>query len=106
MKHIKVQSDYSPDTYMKMVQTDDGDIVFKICGEGEMRIATSGGQFHGEKMVKVVKACVALMDAINMSDEEVEDTSPCDRCVHRNSIEHCLCCPNCDNVDDYDDEEI
>ena len=130
MKHIKVQSDYSPDTYMKMVQTDDGDIVFKICGEGEMRIATSGGQFHGYKLVKIVKVLDAFMDAINMKDEELEDNSPCAGCTHRDGcgimnfdttgmseeeqfIEHCVGCPcgdgcecnreqGCENYDDED----
>ena len=70
MKHIKVHSDYSPDTYMKMVRTDDGDVVFKISGAGEMRIATNGGRIHGKKLIAVLQAANALMDALSMTDDE------------------------------------
>ena len=96
MKYVKVQSDYSPETYLKMVRTDDGDIVFKICGEGEMRIATSGGQFHGKELVEIVKALDTFMDVINKSEEKSKDASPCTKCIHRNSIEHCVSCPDGD----------
>lgn len=85
MKYIKIHSDYSPDAYMKMIRTDDGDVVFKIGGKGEMRIATSGGQFHGKKLVAICDAVSALMDAFSMCDDnsENEDTSRCAGCVHR-----------------------
>lgn len=72
MKYIEVHSDYSPDTYMKMVRTDDGDVVFKICGSGEMRIATSGGHLHGKKLVAVLQAANDLMDAFSLTDECLE----------------------------------
>lgn len=72
MKYSKAHSDYSPDTYMKMVRTDDGDIVFKICGTGEMRIATSGGHYHGQKLAAVLRAANALMAALSMEDEEAQ----------------------------------
>lgn len=71
MKYINVHSDYSPDTSMKMVRTDDGDVVFKICGTGEMRIATSGGHLHGKKLTAVLQAANALMDALSLADEEI-----------------------------------
>lgn len=66
LKHIKVQSDYSPEMYMKIVCTDDGDVIFKIIGNGEMRIATSGGQFHGKKLNAVIAAANALVDALSL----------------------------------------
>ena len=58
------QSDYSPDTTMRITMTEDGDVIFKIRGPGEMRIATSGDQFHGEQLVKICAAAMALMQAI------------------------------------------
>lgn len=112
MKCVKVQSDYSPNTYMRLVQTDDGDIVFKICGDGEMRIATSGGRFHGKKLVAVCGAISDLMDALEMPEDEIskEDYSPCKGCFYRGGCgwmlfgtpgmteeeifeEHCCGCP-------------
>ena len=109
MQYIKIQSDYSPDTYMKVVRTDDGDIVFKICGEGEMRIATNGGQFHGRKLVGICNAIKSLIHTVSISDKDY-DTSPCVGCIHHDGcgminfdttgmseeevfIEHCVGCP-------------
>lgn len=85
---LKVQSDYSPETYMKIVRTDDGDTIFKIYGNGEMRIATSGGQFHGKKLVAICDAVKALMEAISMDEDKLDkttkwsNTSSCDGCLH------------------------
>ena len=58
------QSDYSPDTTMRITMTEDGDVIFKIRGPGKMRIATSGGQFHGAQLIKICAAARALMQAI------------------------------------------
>lgn len=69
MKCVKVKSDYSPDAYMKIVINDDGDIMFKTYGAGEMRIATSGGQFRGEQLVAVCDAAKALVEALSMGEK-------------------------------------
>lgn len=64
-KTVIIQSDYDPGTHLKMVRNADGDIIFKICGDGEMRIATNGGQFHGKKLNAVCEAANALIDALS-----------------------------------------
>jgi hypothetical protein len=43
----------------------DGDIVISIHGDGECRIATSGGKLHGEKMVEVVGLFSSIIDTLN-----------------------------------------
>lgn len=53
MRGTLVRSDYST-TKLSIIQTDDGDIIVKTYGTDEFRIATSGGQFHGEKLVEIV----------------------------------------------------
>lgn len=65
MKQVKIDSDYAPGTSLRITQTDDGDIVLRIHGDGEMRIATSGGQFHGKQLVTVMKLFSAIIDAAN-----------------------------------------
>ena len=65
IKTAIVQSDYDPDTRLKIVRNVDGDIIFKIMGNGEMRIATSGGQFHGKDLNDVCDAASALIDALS-----------------------------------------
>lgn len=123
MKHIKIQSDYSPDTYLHLTRTEDGDVVFKISGKGEMRIATNGGQFHGKQLVSVCKAIDFLITALSThetspSEEQHQniprwrdkEDSPCAGCFHRGCcgmlsfdtsgmdeeeifLEHCVGCP-------------
>lgn len=61
----RIRSDYSPDTGMTMAMSDDGDIAIKIIGTGEMRIATSGGQFHGNDLCRVVEAFRNVIEVIN-----------------------------------------
>lgn len=109
MKNAFFESDYAPGTYLRIVQTDDGDIVFKISGTGEMRIATSGGKLHGKKLSNVCTAASALMAALS-ADEGSEDNSRCKGCAHRGCCgmmkfditgmseeeifeEHCVGCP-------------
>jgi hypothetical protein len=43
----------------------DGDIVISINGDGECRIATSGGKLRGEQMVEVVGLFSRVIDALN-----------------------------------------
>lgn len=81
-KFIKVKSDYDPDTYMKIVHNSEGDVIFKIYGNGEMRIALSGGQFHGKELCTIIDAVKALMDAI--SNARWDYTTRCDTCCHKN----------------------
>ena len=64
MEYIKVRSDYDPDTYMQIVHNNDGDFIFKTRGNGEMRIALSGGQFHGKQLTAICEAAKALMEAL------------------------------------------
>lgn len=109
MKNVLFESDYAPGTFLRIVQTDDGDIIFKISGTGEMRIATSGGKLHGKKLNAVCEAANALIDAMSM-DEDPEDNSRCKGCAHRGCCgfmkfditgmteeevfeEHCVGCP-------------
>lgn len=64
MKHARFESDYAPGTYLTMVQTDDGDIVLKIRGDGVMRIATSGGKLHGKRLTQCIDGFRAALDAL------------------------------------------
>ncbi len=59
--HAVLRSDYSPETRLVLAKTEDGDVVMKIIGKGEMRIATSGGQFHGEELLEVLDAFQTIM---------------------------------------------
>lgn len=70
MRNVLFESDYAPGTFLRIVQTDDGDVVFKISGTGEMRIATSGGRLHGKKLNAVCAAASALIDALSMDESK------------------------------------
>ena len=67
-KTVYVKSDYDADTGLRIVRNIDGDIIFKISGKGEMRIAASGGKFHGKKLGTILKASEALIDALLMEE--------------------------------------
>lgn len=67
---VAIRSDYSPETMLRITMTDDGDVVFKIRGPGEMRIATSGGQFHGLQLAQICEAAKALITAIEGAPNE------------------------------------
>jgi hypothetical protein len=60
MKVAIYKSDYS-DARLKIVKTDDGDIVLKIIGDGEFRIATDGGLLHGEDLVQTTEAFTKIL---------------------------------------------
>ena len=62
---VKIRSDYSPDTYLTMARSEDGDIALKIYGDDEMRITTSGSRFHGEDLAKILNAFQNLMRVID-----------------------------------------
>lgn len=68
MKAVVYKSDYS-DAMLKIVQTDDGDIVLKISHPGEMRIATQGGKLHGEALVSVVDSFKNIIDVLEKEGE-------------------------------------
>ena len=67
-KTVYIKSDYDTDTGLRIVRNIDGDIIFKISGKGEMRIAASGGKFHGKKLGAILKASEALIDALLMEE--------------------------------------
>lgn len=64
MKTARFQSDYSS-CNLNLVQTDDGDVIINIFGEGECRIATSGGKLHGDTLVKVVTKFSEIIDLLS-----------------------------------------
>jgi hypothetical protein len=68
MKHAMFKSDYS-DALLKIIQTDDGDIVLKISNPGEMRIATQGGKLHGEDLVSVINSFKNIIEVLNKREE-------------------------------------
>ena len=68
MKAVVYKSDYS-DAILKIVHTDDGDIVLKISHPGEMRIATQGGKLHGEALVSVVNSFKNIIDVLEKEGE-------------------------------------
>ena len=65
MRRAVFESDYAPGTTLFLLQTDDGDIIVKTRGSGEMRIATSGGKMHGRNLVDCVGGFAKAIDAIN-----------------------------------------
>lgn len=68
MKNATFKSDYS-DALLKIIQTDDGDIVLKISNSGEMRIATQGGKLHGEDLVSVINSFKNIIEVLNKREE-------------------------------------
>ncbi len=62
MRSVRIRSDYDPDTSLLVSISDDGDCSFRIFGDGEMRIATSGGQFHGDQLVLICGTINRLVD--------------------------------------------
>ena len=65
MKQCKYTSDYSPTTNLRIIQNVDGDIILKIHGNGEFRIATNGGHLHGEDLVRVTQCFSEIIDILN-----------------------------------------
>jgi len=65
MKVAKLLSDYSPDTFLKIFKNDDGDIIMKIYGEDEMRIATSGSRISGALKVRLMRAFSEIINVVN-----------------------------------------
>lgn len=64
MKRASFESDYSH-SKLNLIKTDDGDVCINIYGEGECRIATSGGKLHGEVLVQVVQKFSEIIDLLN-----------------------------------------
>lgn len=54
---------------LRIIQTDDGDIVLKVIGDGEFRIATSGGRLHGEELVSVITSFATILDTYKKKTE-------------------------------------
>lgn len=70
MKNATFKSDYS-DALLKIIQTDDGDIVLKISNPGEMRIATQGGKLHGEDLVSVINSFKNIIEVLNKREGHI-----------------------------------
>ena len=70
MNVAKWRSDYAPDTVLTLVQTDDGDIVLRIHGKGEMRFATSGGKLHGQDLATVTSAFADIIRVLQKHANE------------------------------------
>lgn len=68
MKSAVIKSDYS-EAMLRIIQTDDGDIVLKVIGDGEFRIATSGGRLHGEELVSVITSFATILDTYKKKTE-------------------------------------
>lgn len=66
-------SDYDPDTYLQFTRNEDGDIILRLRGNGEMRFATSGGKLHGKDMLTVLKAFGVIIETINKDPERYFD---------------------------------
>lgn len=62
---VRIQSDYSSDTYLTIAMSEDGDVALKIYGDDEMRITTSGSRFHGKNLAKILDAFQNLMCVID-----------------------------------------
>jgi len=69
MKIAKFRSDYGPETILTIIRNDDGDIVLRIHGKDEMRIAMEGGTLHGEEKVRVIKAFEEIIEVLNAREE-------------------------------------
>lgn len=69
MKSAVIKSDYS-EAMLRIIQTDDGDIVLKVIGDGEFRIATSGGRLHGEELVSVITSFATILDTYKKKTED------------------------------------
>jgi hypothetical protein len=64
-KIARFESDYGPGTWLALSRTMDGDIIISIFGNDECRIAASGGQLRGEKLVKVTGLFSQIIDELN-----------------------------------------
>ena len=69
MKICKVVSDYDPHGTLCIVRTDDGDICVRVFGRGEFRLATSGGQFHGNQLTAIINKFSELIDLLNEEEQ-------------------------------------
>ena len=74
-KVAAIESDYSNDTFLRIAQTIDYDIVVGISGvkDGEFRIATSGSRYWGsEHKNRFIKLCSELIDVMKAMREEYD----------------------------------
>lgn len=65
-----LRSDYSTNTTLTIVRTEDGDVCLRVSGDGEMRIAMSGSRLLPEDRLRVLKAFQNLIDVIPVIKEE------------------------------------
>jgi hypothetical protein len=71
MDMAKLWSDYDPETFMRIVITDDGDVSIAIYGKCEFKIAgfNGGSQLKSKVKQKVIKSFREIVNALN---EDVE----------------------------------
>jgi TATA-box binding protein (TBP) (component of TFIID and TFIIIB) len=67
----KLKSDYDPDTFMRIVETEDRDVSIAIYGKGEMKIAGigGGGYLKSEIKWKVIDAFSQIITALQENEE-------------------------------------
>lgn len=65
MRTASYVSDYCLNKKLNIIQTDDGDIILKLLGDGEFRIAMNGGHLHGEDLVKVISSFSEIIDVFS-----------------------------------------
>ena len=71
MKAVKLRSDYCPDTFMRIIKTDDADISIAIYCNGEFKLAgiNGGGWLPAKEKREVIKAFTQIIDIINEAQE-------------------------------------
>lgn len=71
MKLAKYVSDYDPNTILTLLRNEDGDIVIRVTGPGEMRLTSNGGKLHGKSWLAVTAAVDRIIHVLNL-----ENSSP------------------------------
>jgi TATA-box binding protein (TBP) (component of TFIID and TFIIIB) len=71
MDTAKLRSDYNPETFIRIVISDDGDVSIAIYGKGEFKIAgfNGGGYLKSESKRKVIKAFREIVNALREETE-------------------------------------
>ena len=67
---VKFTSDYDPNTFLQLTRTEDGDIILRTHGNGELRFSASGGKLHGQELNNVLNAFGVIMNTIGQKQEQ------------------------------------
>ena len=70
MEIAKLRSDYDPDTFMRIVISDDSDVSLAIYGKGEMKLAgfNGGGLVSGKR--DIISAFRKILNILNEEAQE------------------------------------